>query len=106
MNHKILLSILIPTYNRSDYLMKNLNTLIKQIEPQMIDSIEILVSDNGSVDDTLKQLNAIEKNNLNFRFWSNEKNLGPDANFLKLIREAKGKFLWLFGDDEFMLEML
>lgn len=70
----------------------------------MIDSIEILVSDNGSVDDTLKQLNAIEKNNLNFRFWSNEKNLGPDANFLKLIREAKGKFLWLFGDDEFMLE--
>ena len=84
--------------------MKNLNILFKQMDPQIMNSIEILVSDNGSEDNTLNQLNLIEKNNMNFRFWSNGMNIGPDANFLKLIREAKGKFLWLFGDDEFLLD--
>lgn len=104
MKNKILLSILIPTYNRVNYLMKNLSILFQQMEPQIRDSVEILVSDNCSIDETLKQLNSLEKINMNFRFWSNERNIGPDANFLKLVREAKGKFLWLFGDDEFLLE--
>lgn len=104
MKEKIILSILIPTYNRVDYLMKNLNVLFKQMDSKIIDSVEIIVSDNCSDDETLKQLNLIEKTNINFRFWSNEKNIGADGNFLKLVREAKGKFLWLFGDDEYLLE--
>lgn len=104
MKNEILLSILIPTYNRVEYLKKNLTILFEQINPQLKDVVEILVSDNCSEDRTIEYLDSIENVKLNFEYWSNEKNIGPDANFLKLIKKSKGKFLWLFGDDEFLLE--
>lgn len=104
MKEKVLLSILIPTYNRVDYLMNNLTVLISQINDEIRPLIEIRISDNCSTDNTVEQLKLLKKNNEIIEYSVNEKNLGADGNFLKLIKEAKGKFLWLYGDDEYFLE--
>ena len=47
---ELLLTIAIPTYNRSFYLDRNLTNILMQYSKEM--AIEILISDNASTDDT------------------------------------------------------
>lgn len=105
---KIILSILIPTYNREKYLRKAIITIFEQITDDIRNKIEIIVSDNCSNDGTQELLKNFDKNaksdRINFRFFKNNKNLGADRNFFKLIDESTGKFCWIFGDDEFLLD--
>lgn len=35
-------------------------------------------------------------------FGKIKKNIGPDKNFVKLIEKSKGRFCWIFGDDEYL----
>lgn len=104
MKERKLLSILIPTYNRVNYLLKNLNVILSQIDNEIIDLIEIKISDNGSTDNTIEQLELLKKKSNIIEYSVNETNLGADRNFLKLVREATGKFIWIFGDDEYFYE--
>lgn len=105
---KILLSVLIPTFNREKYLEKALTIFFKQITNDIKEKIEIIVSDNCSIDNTEELLKKFDKrakiDGVNFKFSKNEENIGPDGNFLKLIKSSKGKFCWIFGDDEFLLK--
>lgn len=104
MKQEKLLSILIPTYNREEYLMKNLNILLSQINEEIAEKIEIIISDNCSDDNTFEKLLELKEKNEILKISKNEKNIGADKNFYKLIMESQGKYLWLFGDDEFLLE--
>jgi len=98
MEKNLLLSIAIPTYNRAKFLDELLNSIdIKGIE----DFIEILIIDNASTDNTQEIVSKY--NHLNVRYIRNEKNIGPDNNFKKCIKESKGKYVWLLGDDEILL---
>ncbi len=98
-----LLSILIPTYNRARCLDVNLSHLCRQLTPELEEKVEIIVSDDCSKDNTA---DVLEK----YRSWPsvrilpNPSNLGADRNFLHTINESRGRFAWLFGDDEVMLE--
>jgi glycosyltransferase involved in cell wall biosynthesis len=96
---KMLLSICIPTYNRVRYLKELLPTVLGQID---IGDIEVVVSDNASVDGTGDFLSSLEHHC--FRWWTNDVNIGGDRNFLKCVAEAKGEYVWLFGDDDIMPE--
>jgi len=96
------LSICIPTYNRSAFLDSLLTSLVAQITASgRADEIEVLVSDNCSPDNTptitAKYEGAI-------RYWRNDENIGPDANFLKLFGQARGTYIWLPGDDDMVRE--
>ncbi|MGL6153832.1 MAG: glycosyltransferase family 2 protein [Cetobacterium sp.] len=108
--NKKLLSILIPTYNRSEYLDKALKSIFEQIKlkDDLKYQIEILVSDNNSSDNTQqilkKYMEKSKKYEILFTFWKNDNNLGPDGNFEKLIKKSTGNFCWLFGDDEFLID--
>lgn len=92
------LSICIPTYNRSGFLDTLLTSLVAQIAASgRSDEIEVLVSDNCSPDDTPVIAAKFEAA---IRYWRNEENIGPDANFLKLFGLAEGRYIWLPGDDD------
>jgi len=93
----IMLSICIPTYNRVRYLKELLSAVLAQADT---DGVEIVVSDNASTDGTAKYLRTIKHPGL--RWWTNEENIGGDRNFLKCVAEAKGEYVWLFGDDDIM----
>ena len=92
------LSICIPTYNREQYLGELLRSLLPQLEALPVGTVELLISDNRSVDGTASLCRSFDLPFL--RFWINETNIGGDRNFLKCIRAAAGDYVWLIGDDE------
>ncbi|EKU99500.1 glycosyl transferase [Leptolyngbya sp. PCC 7375] len=96
-----LLTIAIPTYNRASLLdqqMAWLNEAIHRLES----SVEILISDNASNDETQR---VIEKwcpqfSNVQFTNHRQPSNLGPIRNIEYCIEQAKGKFVWVVSDDD------
>lgn len=95
---KPLLSVCIPTYGRPMYTLETL----KSIAPQMTKEIELVIVDDDSGDGTFDIVSLFQKANpkLNIRVEQNKKNLGFDNNVLKVMGKGKGKYLWLFGNDD------
>ena len=96
-----LLTIAIPTYKRSRYLARLLDSLIFQMEGKT--QVELLISDNASPDDTPAVLEEYRRRGLPFRCIRNESNIGPDLNFVQCFTEAAGKYVWIIGDDDILL---
>lgn len=93
-----ILSICVPTYNRSGYLEKLLENVRTQLaEFDLLGSVEVLVSDNASADNTVE---IAAKFSDIIHYKRNAENIGPDANFLGLFEMAQGKYIWLPGDDD------
>ena len=92
----MLLSICIPTYNRSESLKNCLNSLSVQKNKN---KFEVCISDNCS-NYNVQQLIKPFKKKINIRFKKNKKNLGFGMNVLKVSQMAKGKFIWFLGDDD------
>ena len=100
--HTPLLSICIPTYKRAAYLEKSLEAFRQAFEGHDYD-VELLVSDNDSPDNTPEVVKAAMDKGLKCRYVRNERNLGPDGNFLSCFRKASGKYIWLLGDDDYLI---
>jgi glycosyltransferase involved in cell wall biosynthesis len=96
-----LLTIAIPTYNRSRYLARLLDSLLPQLEGRS--EVELLISDNASPDDTPSVLQGYRARGLRFRCIRNQTNIGPDRNFVQCFTEAAGKYVWIIGDDDILL---
>ena len=95
-----LLTIAIPTYNRSAHLDRLLASLLPQLEGE--DRVELLISDNASPDGTAALLREYSRRGLRFRSIRNAVNIGPDLNFAQCFAEASGKYLWMIGDDDIL----
>lgn len=87
-----LLSICIPTYNRSKVLDQTLNKLFNNYEFDK-NLIEVIVSDNCSTDDTR---NIVSKYPL-VRYYCNEKNV-IDYNFNIVLGYANGQYIRILND--------
>lgn len=98
MNTSIILTIAIPTYNRCNLLCRSLDSVMEQIE----EGVEILVSDNGSTDDTQTVMKKYcEKYNVHY--FRNSENLGMDKNFLNCFQKANGEYIQFLSDDDILL---
>ena len=95
---KPLLTIAIPTYNRSAYLRELLSILFDQLvqEPR----VELIISDNASPDDSPEVVGEYQRRGLEIRYIRNTTNVGADANFLQCFDQARAKYVWIFGDDD------
>lgn len=103
MDKNILLTISIPTFNRSKELKLQLDN-IHSILLDTIDSmnVEILVSDNCSNDSTSDVVESFLKLSTKYKFTyvRNSSNLGSDMNFIMAITKASGRFVWAMSDDD------
>lgn len=102
---EIFLTICIPTYNRSSYLLKNLNLLNEYIKKgNYLEEIEIVISDNNSSDTTSMDLSNFTKKNpsLSIRYFKQPINIGLEKNALFVLKEAKGTYIMFLGDDDFI----
>jgi abequosyltransferase len=97
---KPLLTIAIPTYNRARYLRELLSVLFDQLisEPR----VELIISDNASPDETPDVIAEFQQRGLRLRNIRNETNIGADCNFLQCFEQARGKYVWIFGDDDIL----
>ena len=94
------LSVLIPMYNAEKYISNCLNSLINQDLPK--DDYEILVMDDGSTDkSSLIVERYVEKNKNIFLF--KESNVGESSTRNKLMRKAKGDYVYNLDADDYIL---
>ena len=101
MGQCIHLTIGIPTYNRASLLAEQLNRLSRE---SLTDEIEILVSDNASLDSTLEVAESFRPSMRQcLVISSNERNLGFDGNIFTLYMKARGRYLWFLSDDDSFL---
>ena len=100
-----LLSICIPTFNRSRFLAELLDSLLPQLTAPSLDraSVELLISDNASPDDTGQLVSTFQARGLPTHYVRNSTNIGADANFLQCLSLAEGKYVWLLGDDDLVM---
>lgn len=103
---EIKLSICIPTYNRSGYLINLLESIASEIKDELSEVVEICISDNASSDDTENAVKSFSKINssLNISFVRSETNVGADRNYLKVVSMARGDYCWFIGSDDLVQE--
>lgn len=94
--NKPLLSICIPTYNRSFYLKNSLNSVICQKEFKK-GNVEIVISDNASTDDTESVVKEYVSKYENIRYFRNAENI-RDQNFPVALSRGKGLYRKLSND--------
>ncbi len=98
-----LLSICIPTFNRANYLKLCLSQFCKQMAP-FLDEVELLVVDNHSTDHTKDIVADIQKQFPFVSYYRQEQNVGADGNFYWCFKHAAGIYVWIFGDDDILLD--
>ena len=100
----LLLSICLPTYNRSHWLRASLNYSAPQAQA-MGGLVEIIISDNVSTDKTPQVVAEFQERYPCIRYSRNETNIGANPNMVHCVRDlARGAFIWVLGDDDFILE--
>ena len=93
---KPILSICIPTYNRSEYLRKCLESIGFQEEFQK-GFVEIVISDNASEDTTEEVVKEYVQKYQNIVYSKNEKNI-RDENFPYVLSKGNGRLRRLCND--------
>ncbi|MEI7498656.1 MAG: glycosyltransferase family 2 protein [Candidatus Falkowbacteria bacterium] len=104
MNRPIL-SICIPTYNRHEYLARCLESVQIQTDAsdELRQKIEIVISDNGSIDNTTEIVEKFQHNFSHFIYVRNQTNIGFDMNVYNVVSQATGKYCWYMGDDDMLI---
>lgn len=99
-----MLSICIPTFNRAEHLLNCLNSIGSQSYDEG-ESIEVLVSDNFSTDDTWERIAKFSFANpdINLKIFRNKENVGAVENCKVLARMSTGDNLFWLTDDDYLL---
>lgn len=97
-----LLSICFTTYNRAAWLAVSLRRALEQTAPYG-DQVEVVVCDNASPDDTpavvARHIGAPQ-----LRAYRNPVNVGMLGNLGVTARHGRGRFIWVLGDDDLLVE--
>lgn len=98
------LSVCIPSYNRPDTLAELLDTVVRQD----YDDYEIVVSEDASpaqaeIVDRLSDYKT-KHETIPIQISTNDRNLGYDGNFRRLIELARGEYCVFMGDDDLLRE--
>ncbi len=89
-----LVSIVLPTYNRASYLAGAIRSVLKQSYSHW----ELIITDNGSVDETPKIIASFSDPRI--RSVRQTQNLGAVANWSAGFNMAQGEFLAFLSDDD------
>lgn len=92
-----MISVCIATYNADRYIREQINSILTQLN---LDD-EIVIADDGSVDETIAILNSIKDNRI--RIISGQANLGIIKNFERALYAAKGEIIFLSDQDDVWL---
>lgn len=87
-------SVCIATYNGGEYLLEQVSSILGQLR----DNDEIVVSDDGSTDDTIQILQSF--NDARIKIYKNEGIRSLIYNFENALRNASGEYLFLSDQDD------
>ena len=92
---KKLVSIILPTYNRSQYICRAIESVLNQT----YDNLELIIIDDGSKDNTLEIISKYQ--NPKIKVIRNKENLGFVKSLNKAIKLAQGKYIARIDDDDY-----
>ena len=91
-----LVTLVIPTLNGSDYIRETVSSALSQDYA----NLDILISDNGSRDETLELVRSVTKGDARVRFRRNEATVPIYTHFNQCVDAARGEFLTILDDDD------
>lgn len=97
---KYILSIVIPTKNRSYYCLY----AVKQILSLQLHDVEICIQDNSDTDDLSKELSLLNAENIIYNYHPGI--LSFVDNFSEAVSLAHGDYLCMIGDDDGILPVI
>ena len=89
-----LVSIIMPAYNAEKYIVKSINSIIRQ----SYKSWELIVVDDCSTDGTVNVISDFKDERI--RLLNNERNSGAAISRNRALREAKGKWIAFLDSDD------
>ncbi len=92
---KPFISICIPSYKRTQYLQR----LLQSIAEQTFTNYEVIVSDDSN-DDSVKRLMAQFEDKFSLQYHQNQTSLGTPANWNAAIEKAASEWIKLMHDDD------
>lgn len=96
MSNKPLVSVCIPSYNGSAFIINTINSVLEQT----FQNFEIIVNDDCSTDNTRNLIKSI--NDSRIHLYCNDKNLGAVNNCNKALEYATGKYLKILMQDDIL----
>lgn len=89
-----LVSVIMPVFNSGKYLKKAIESILNQT----YENIELLIIDDGSLDESVKIIKSFNSNKI--KFFQNQKNIGVSATRNKAIDLSAGKYVALMDSDD------
>ena len=93
-----MISVCIATYNGEKYIKEQLLSILSQIAP----NDEVIISDDGSTDNTLQIINELCDSRI--RIIEGPHRHSPTYNFEYALKEAKGEYVFLADQDDIWKE--
>ncbi len=90
-------SIVIATYNGEKYIKDQIDSILYQID----DSTEVIISDNDSIDNTLRIINEFKDPRI--KLYHNLESKGSTSNFEYGLKKASGDIIFLSDQDDIWL---
>ena len=94
------IDILMATYNGEKYLREQIDSILNQT----FKDFNLIICDDCSKDSTWKILQEYEKKDSRVKIIKNEKNLGYNKNFEKLLSYVQSEYFMLSDQDDFWME--
>ena len=91
-----LVSILIPTYNRPEYLRRAVESCLAQT----YQNLEVVITDNSTNDQSAKMMAGYSDPRL--RYFSNEGNIGAVKSSNRAVELSRGKYIKFLMDDDLL----
>ena len=94
-----LLSICIPTYNRGRFVEAQVRTILSNLIDRVDCSIELIVVNNKSTDDTQERLANFKHKN--FKLINRQVHYDTaEENIIRSLEFVHGEYVWFLGDDD------
>jgi glycosyltransferase involved in cell wall biosynthesis len=97
---KKLLTIAIPTFNRNQILLKNVEIILQNTS----NWFGVIILDNCSDEPVVDTLSDFKKKcpETDLTIIRNSVNIGANANILRCIENVNSEYIWIIGDDDFI----
>lgn len=93
------IDILLATYNGEKYLKEQIDSILNQTYK----NINLIISDDGSTDNTVKILEELEKKDNRIKLFVQSKNLGVVKNIEFLLKQIESDYYMLSDQDDIWL---
>ncbi len=98
--HAPVLSVIIPTFSRAKEMVVAVESIANQVHGPLLGKVEIIITDNASGPDTTAALETLAETYRFVNYRINAANMGAPFQIFGAPFHARGRFTWVFGDDD------